>query len=363
MTALTLRRGAGVRVGAAMREEGRCGPARQQHSTRRRAARLMPRKSDPDYAVDADRGEGDVSTKRAAYLDRDVHQERAETRAGARELDAMIEASPGLTRAQKDRERAVPREANADLGHPVMQRALPLDDSVRVPPSARQRNARSAAKRAVQDQMPATQYEAMHAMITDDSTWRRTNDLLSENAGDAQELDPDTRRHVQRLDRAIQAYERGNDRGHLVYANVEMPTMINSSNLEGFIGNHFESDDVVEFDRYTGGAHSMHQVEATQNPHRTAVFEIQTRRGMYLGRSDKVDDTTHLLPRGVRFRIVGTHLARYRRPDGTEGRRHVIQLVDVDAPEGSSDEIPAAEAPRSTAPTGTDRSTTSRRRS
>jgi hypothetical protein len=54
---------------------------------------------------------------------------------------------------------------------------------------------------------------------------------------------------------------------------------------------------------------------------------------MYLGRSDSVDDTTHLLPRGMRLRVVGSHLTRYRRPDGTDGRRRIIQLVDTDGGE------------------------------
>ena len=60
-----------------------------------------------------------------------------------------------------------------------------------------------------------------------------------------------------------------------------------------------------------------------------AVFEIQTRRGAYLGHSDSQDRTDHLLPRGMEFEVVGTHEATYRAPDATTGRRMVIQLRDV----------------------------------
>lgn len=287
------------------------------------------RKSDPDYNVDPDRGSAGAGAKVAEFMDKSAYEDRAETRAGARELDSMIEGMPGLTRQQRDRERATPRGTTADIGHPAMERQLPAADSVRVPLSSRQRKARSVTKRSTQDRVPNTQHEAVIVMITDDTTWRRTNDLLSENVGDAQELPERDRVQVQRFDRAIQAFEQNNNRGHLVYANVEMPPMINTSSLEGFVRNNFIAGNMLEFDRYTGGAHTMHEVETTQAPHRTAVFEIQTRRGIYLGRSDSVDDTTHVLPRGVRFKIAGTHLARYQRPDGSYGRRQVIQLVDV----------------------------------
>lgn len=294
----------------------------------------MPRRANPDYAVDPDRGSGQLGTKQANFMDISEYQDRAETREGARDLDAMVESSPGMTRQQRDRERATPRGAAADIGHPAMERLLPEQNSVRTPLSSRQRKARSVTKHNTQDRMPQTQYEALHRVITDESAWRRTNDLLSESVGDAQELDEKTRVEVQRLDRAIQSYEQNNTRGHVVYANVEMPSMINSTSLEGFVRNNFKPGEVLEFDRYTGGAHTMHEIEHTRAPHRTAVFEIQTRRGIYLGRSDSVDDTTHILPRGVRLTIVGVHQARYQKPDGSYGRRHVIQLVDsVDEPE------------------------------
>ena len=154
-------------------------------------------------------------------------------------------------------------------------------------------------------------------------------DLQNYRLADRPESD-DVALQVQRVDRAIQAYERANDRGHLVYSNVKLPDAINHSNVSGFLGNNFKPGTIVSFDRYTAGAHNLHQIEPAHDAaQRTAVFEIKTRRGMYLGRSDGVDDTAHLLPRGIQLRVCSTHQATYQRPDGSTGTRQVIQLIDI----------------------------------
>lgn len=322
------------------REAAACRATSTAHRSHRTTHRPLPqqrgaatmarsRRADPDGVLDPDRGSSDASTKRAKLVPAEEHQERSATREGARGLDQAVEDMPGLTRQQRDRERAMPRDVTGDVPHPQMRRQLPEPDSIRAPLSSRQRKTRSVTKRAVQDRLPQTQYDATARLVGDPSRWQTVNDVLSDAAGDAQELDDATRVQVQRIDRAIQAYERGNDRGHVVYANVEMPTMINSSNLEGYVRAEFTPGSTLDFDRFTGAAHTMHEVEPTPaTAHRTAVFEIQTRRGMYLGRSDSLDDTAHLLPRGLRLRITGSHLARYRRPDGTIAARHIVQLVD-----------------------------------
>ena len=76
----------------------------------------MPRKGHPDYAVDPDRGSSASPTKNARLVDLDEHQDRAASRSGLRDLDAMTEGMSGLTRMQKDRERLFPRGTTADLG-------------------------------------------------------------------------------------------------------------------------------------------------------------------------------------------------------------------------------------------------------
>ena len=139
------------------------------------------------------------------------------------------------------------------------------------------------------------------------------------------------RAEVQRADRAIQAYERRSNRGHVVYVNVQLPGPLQGGDPVGVARSFpLPPGTVVEFDRFTGAAHTMHEVEPADGGEGTLVLEVQTRRGMYAGRSDSLDDTTHLLPRGLRLRVAGeAHRATYRRPDGTTGRRPVIQLLDM----------------------------------
>jgi len=279
--------------------------------------------------LDVDRGSGDASTKLAAVLSVEEARERRDVRGGARDLDDTVESMAGLNRQQRDRERAMPRDVAGDVPDPRMERTLPAAGALRVPISARQRSARSVTKRVAQDKLPATQYTAMQQLVTDPGHWQRTNDALSDAAGDVQQLDDTQIARVQRVDRAIMAYERASNRSHVVYCNVQMPAAINTSNLGGFTHNTFRPGSQIAFDRFTAGAHNLHQIERTDSDaHRTAVFEIQTRRGAYLGRSTSGDNTSHLLPRGLTLRVVGTHTATYQRPDGTTGQRHVIQLTD-----------------------------------
>jgi len=284
---------------------------------------------DSGAVLDPDRGSGSAATKLASVLGREEAQDRASTRDGARDLDRWVESTSGLNRQQRDRERAMPRDVTGDVPDPRMERTLPAADAVRVPLSARQRNARSVTKNAIQDRLPQTQYTAAERMITQPEQWRSINDPISDAAGDIQQLEDTQIAQMQRVDRAIMAYERANDRGHVVYCNVQLPPAINASNLSGFLRNTFRPGNRLAFDRFTMGAHTMHEIERDDlDAHRTAVFEMQTRRGAYLGRSTSSDDTAHLLPRGTQYRVVGTHTATYQRPDGSTGQRDVIQLSD-----------------------------------
>ena len=289
------------------------------------------RRFDPDggAVLDADRGSSSATAKLAQFTPAREAASRAEDRAGLRDLDAMTEAMPGLSRQQRDRARITPRQTNAALGHPRMQRTLPGSMVQRGPLSSRQKKARSKTRRAVTDRLPQAQYDAQRGLVTQPPRWTRLNDALSDAAGDVEALPESEQQHVRRVDRSIQAYERANDRGHVVYANVQMPAAINYTNLLAFSQNSFRPGDVLAFDRYTAAAHQLHEVSGPDPAGRVAVFEIQTRRGAYLGGSDSIDNTGHLLPRGMRLEVVGVHSVSYRRPDGTAGRRIAIQLSDT----------------------------------
>lgn len=291
----------------------------------------MGRNGHPDYVVDPDRGSGSTALKRAQLLDVDEHQVRVDTRAGLRDLDAMTEGMTGLNRLQKDRERLFPRDTTADLGDPRMRRQLPQDGDVRQPLSARQRNARSKDRLTTQRSVPLVQMRAQRDLVTQDERWRDINDQLSEHTGDIQEMSDADQTRVRRIDRSIQAYERRNDRGHVLYSNVRMPGYINHQNLPGFLRNNFTPGARVSFDRYTHATHQLHETagHVSDPDGRVAVFELETRRGAYLGQSDKRDNTQHLLPRGMDFEVVGVHRASYRGPDGATGSRMVVQLRDI----------------------------------
>lgn len=295
----------------------------------------MPRSrsADPDgYVLETGRrGAADLTATGAALVDPGEFGAREETRAGARDLDRRLEAMPGLTRQRRDRERAMPRDVTAAAGHPRTVRELPEPDSVRRPLSDRQRRMRSADKRAAQDAMPDTQYRALGQLVTDPAHRTRLNNALSDAAGDVQELPDAYRTAVQRTDRAIAQYEHANTRGHVVYANLEMPDAVPAGHTLRVLREYFQPGTVISFDRFTGAAHQLHEIEPAHDPGGVPAFEIQTRRGIYLGRSRSADDTTHVLPRGLRTSVVSVHEAAYLRPDGTRGTRPVIQLIDLDA--------------------------------
>lgn len=291
---------------------------------------MVPRNAHPDYVVDVDRGSSTAATKTAELLNVDVASLRGDARSGLRELDAMTEGMSALNRLQKDRERLFPRATTAELGDPRMQRLLPTAAAVRGPLSARQRNERCKDRMSTQRAMPATQLLAQVDLVSGTKRWKPLNDQLSDQLGDVQELPAADQQRIRRIDRSIQSYERRNDRGHVIYTNVTMPAYINHANREPFVRKNFAPGQRMTFDRYTVGTHQLHETSShAPDDGRVMVFELQTRRGAYLGNSDKIDNTGHLLPRGMELEVVGVHEATYQAPDGTSGTRLVVQLRDV----------------------------------
>ena len=290
---------------------------------------------DPDNerpsVLDLDRGAAPAGQKQAEAVTAADYNEREFDRAGLHGLDAMTERMSGMTRAQRDRERSFPRDTNQPLQHPAMQRPLPASGDVRAPFSSRQKKSRSKARLEAARSLPAAQFRAQRRLMTDRETWDSINDQLSAHAGDRSQLGEKEQRLVGQIDRSIQAAERHNNRGHVIYTNVQMPHYINGSNIDAWSQNTFTPGVTVAFDRYTVGTHQLHETSALagDSVERTVVCEIQTRRGAYLGHSDSRDDTTHLLPRGLHLQVVGLDRATFRAPDGTTGERVVLQLRDI----------------------------------
>jgi len=55
------------------------------------------------------------------------------------------------------------------------------------------------------------------------------------------------------------------------------------------------------------------------------MLEAVTSRGMYLGRSDSLEDTTHVLPRGMQFEVASVDYATYETAADSYGARIVVQ--------------------------------------
>ncbi len=262
--------------------------------------------------------------KPAGYRPTATYNDRAQERDSARDLDRMVEDAE-FTRARKDLERAFPRATVPEVSE-RKRRELPIPDSIRLPPSSRQRKVRSVNKHRAQSALPKVGYTAVQTLVSDLERWSTVGEALSTARGDAQQLEEKMRSQVQRVDRAIQTAERFNDRGHIVYCAVTLPHAVPQEAVN--LPSTLQPGSCLDFDRHTMATHAIHQLDQTLGK-RDVVFEIETGRGMYLGRSDSVDDTAHLLPRGMRFEVVSAGEGRYRRPDGSIGRRMIVQLRDI----------------------------------
>lgn len=294
------------------------------------------RKSLPGV-LETDRGSSSVATKQARAIEISEAAEREDARQGLRELDSMTEAMSGLTRSQRDRDRILPRDTSGDLGHPRMERRLSELGALRQPISGRQMKARAKSKRATLERLPKAQLHALDEITSSQETWQRLNDQLGESVSDVDSLSDGDRAFVKRVDRAIQAYERTNDRGHVLYANVQMPYYVNRTSLRTFTQAAYQPGDEVAFDRFTGATHQLHEASHVPDPAgRMACFELKTRRGIYLGKSEGADNTGHLLPRGMLWRVTGTTTVDYTDRNGRRGQRVVIQMEDITPqPEGT----------------------------
>jgi hypothetical protein len=265
----------------------------------------------------------DIKTARevaeTAMTDAAFHRLTSRIRDQARDKDSS------LTRARRDRDRATPR----DVSHVESTRLrgeLPAPEEFRRALSARQRKIRSATKNKVISSAPESQRQAIRGMLTDEDPgqWRRVNGALHHAAGDVQELSEGDRAKVQRLDRVIQSYERENDRTHTVYVAVRLPDTHGDIKDVDDLPPNLRPGAKVTFDQFTIARHSLHEVPG-HDSHRHLMFEVATSRGMYFGHSDSVEDTTHVLPRGMPCEVVAAGHAVYQDGSGY-GSRLVLQL-------------------------------------
>lgn len=271
----------------------------------------------------------DRDLKAAREVLQEVMGDRDFQRLNARRLDEIRDQDTSLTRATRDRDRATPRDVS-QTPSARLRGDLPVHDKFRGALSARQRKLRSVIKNQVMAAAPAAQRRAVNdLLIADDpKRWRDVNGALHRAAGDAQKLDEDDRKLVQRLDRTIQGYERLNDRTHTVYVSVQLPDTHRDVYQERDLPTNLRPGAGIVFDQFTLTRHNLREIPGYDS-RRHLVFEIATNRGMYFGRSDSVEDTTHLLPRGMRMQIVAAHRAIYETSSGGFDERLVLQVKEI----------------------------------
>ncbi|MEN4397465.1 hypothetical protein [Mycolicibacterium conceptionense] len=249
-------------------------------------------------------------------------------RLASRIRDEMRDADSSLTRATRDRDRATPRD-DSHVDSPRLRAELPSPEGFRRALSSRQRKIRSATKNKVIAAAPETQRRAIRSMLTEDdrAEWQRVNAALHRAAGDVQELPDTDRAKVQRLDRVIQSYERENDRMHTVYVAVKLPDRHRDIGDPDELPGNLQPGATVSFDQFTIARHSLHEAPGHDSD-RYLMFEITTSRGMYFGNSDTVEDTTHVLPRGMSCEVVSAGPALYA-IGKSYGTRLVLQLKEL----------------------------------
>jgi len=284
----------------------------------------MPRAADLDI--------GDINPyrgKQAEMLTPVGKQSRDLDRAGLRDLDRRTENLPGMTRHQRDVNRTMPRDGT---GPAVRARRLPADTHPRRLTVYRQRILNKQKTALDGDRVPVRAKRAFNKVFTSNDELTAINDQLSANVGDITELDDATRLTVQRVDRIIQLAESHNTADNIVYTPIQVPAGVNSGNVRGWLQNSFAGDTEVNFDRYTVTSHEMSQA-TEHHPEWRPVCEIVTRRGAYVGKAPKTNDTNsnadHLLPRGMQLRCVGIKTVPVASRDGTVHSRLVLQLEDL----------------------------------
>lgn len=287
----------------------------------------------PAYAMEIEARPGGAEGKHADLVLSDLYTGREAARNDARLGDSALEAMTGINRAKRDLERAYPRSQVPEQSS-RKQRALASEGEFRSNLSSGQRKARSKAKRVVQDSMPSTERDAVARTISTPEGFMEVNQSLHTVRGNARRLSPKERRHVQRIDRALARYERSSDRNHIVYfaASMDVPPQSPSE-----VPATWQPGQTISLDQYTAAAHTMHEVDRESGADQSVVFEMETSRGMYLGRSDSLDDTRHLLPRGIHAEVIGAHYAPFERPGQSPGDRLVIQLRELNPPRTQRD--------------------------
>lgn len=239
-----------------------------------------------------------------------------------------------MTMREADARREQPR-LRTDSANPRMTVTLPPADEVRPRVTSRRQKSLNKTKTEQLQKLPRNQRmelgRATRSIVSSPDDMEALNQVVRGVHGTRSEIDdPRVRQRIDRLDRAIQSYERGNPREHRVYSTMRAPKPHGASlnAMMRSLRGSSENGRTLTFDGYIPSSHDPAAVEADQH---SVVLEIKTRSGQYLGGSDSRPEADHLVGRGRVMRVVSVQEnVPYEKPDGTRGvHPRVIQLEDV----------------------------------
>lgn len=253
--------------------------------------------------------------------------------AGQAQTELMEET---MTSRQVDANRDVPRTRRpTSESSNRYKRELPAANTKRAMTSSRRKKDYSRHKNEWQRNLPKVRAASLNAVVGAEKggpdKLEEVNNALREVVGRRSRLDPKLNRHVHRMDMAIADYERGNERQHLVYSVMRKPDGMSHEAFRENLARVARAEGSYTFDAYIPATHNLGTLPDGDD----VVMEIQTYSGAYLGGSDSTPDADHLVGRGRRLQPVGVQEVNYAKPDGSTGRRWVVQMRDISEQDGN----------------------------
>lgn len=253
--------------------------------------------------------------------------------AGAQGVFVSPEEQQERVAARNRVENSLPLPMSEQL-NPNMARALPDRSEIRSSLSSNRKKDLSRQKNRAFSTMPAIRKTLTTRMLEHSAPMEYLNGRLAKVVGDVDQLSTYEQRRVRSLDLAIADIESTNRREHIVYAPLFSPDGKQDTVLKHFRETMQRNSEMSpfdqrteDFDRYVVADHNLSNLDRFGGE---VVAEIRTTRGGYIGGSDTVKEAEHILPRGMRYSIVGIQEnVTYIRNDGSQGQRTVVQLEDT----------------------------------
>lgn len=253
--------------------------------------------------------------------------------AGAQGVFVSPEEQQERVAARNRVENSLPLPMSEQL-NPNMARSLPAAGEIRSSLSSNRKKDLSRQKNVAFSTMPQARKVGTFKLTQHAAAMERLNTRLAEVVGDVDQLSTYEKRSVRTLDLAISDIEKTNKREHVVYAPLFSPDGKQETVLRHFRDTIQRNSEMSpfdqrteDFDRFVVADHNIANLDRFGGE---VVAEIRTARGGYVGGSDSVKEAEHILPRGMRYSIVGIQEnVTYIRNDGSQGQRTVVQLEDT----------------------------------